>query len=279
MFKLSIFDSRWTDIVFEGRNKDYGAYQLRAENGKTTIKALCIAVLFILAPTLLLSFKTKETVENIPDHIYPSITITKVEPYTVPLSEKKEASKKIKQKKTDPIIDRSNLIDPVITDQIDNLPQINTNDTMNIINSDNNPEGSDENIFSDGNTNGSGNTDNVTSSGNNTEGINTNTIHNTASVDKKPDFPGGMDNFYKYIVKNFKTSEDLDQKLIKMTVRFIIEKDGSISGITIIKNPGYGLDREATRVLNALTTKWQPGIIKGEPVRTVITLPISIRTE
>ena len=40
MSKLNIYDTRWLDIVFEGRNKEYGAYQLRAENPKTTIKAL-----------------------------------------------------------------------------------------------------------------------------------------------------------------------------------------------------------------------------------------------
>ncbi|HYD92147.1 MAG TPA: energy transducer TonB, partial [Flavobacterium sp.] len=47
MSKLNIFNGAWIDMVFEGRNKKYGAYQLRSENPKTTMKALIIgAALF-----------------------------------------------------------------------------------------------------------------------------------------------------------------------------------------------------------------------------------------
>ncbi len=40
MSKLSIYENSWLDLVFEGRNKEYGAYQLRQQNPKTTLKAL-----------------------------------------------------------------------------------------------------------------------------------------------------------------------------------------------------------------------------------------------
>ncbi|WP_431242964.1 hypothetical protein ACQ9BO_25335 [Flavobacterium sp. P21] len=49
MSKSSIYESKWTDLVFENKNKEYGAYQLRQENPRTTINALFIALLLITA--------------------------------------------------------------------------------------------------------------------------------------------------------------------------------------------------------------------------------------
>jgi periplasmic protein TonB len=64
---------------------------------------------------------------------------------------------------------------------------------------------------------------------------------------------------------------------LTVTVSFVIEKDGSMTDIRVIRNPGYGLDKEAIRVLKSLKTKWTPGKLKGENVRTQYTLPITLR--
>jgi protein TonB len=60
---------------------------------------------------------------------------------------------------------------------------------------------------------------------------------------------------------------------------FVIEKNGSLTDIKVLQNPGYGLDKEAIRVLKSLKTKWEPGIKNGNPVRTAFSLPIIIRPE
>ena len=60
-------------------------------------------------------------------------------------------------------------------------------------------------------------------------------------------------------------------------VSFVIEKDGSMSDIKVLRNPGYGLDKEAVRVLKSLKTKWKPGVKDGQFVRTQYTLPIKIQ--
>ena len=49
MSKVSVFEQGWIDLVFEGRNKQYGAYQLRQEQSKTTIVALITGIALILA--------------------------------------------------------------------------------------------------------------------------------------------------------------------------------------------------------------------------------------
>jgi protein TonB len=60
-------------------------------------------------------------------------------------------------------------------------------------------------------------------------------------------------------------------------VSFVIEKDGSMTDIQVIGNPGYGLDREAVRVLKSIKTKWSPGIINSKVVRTAFNLPIIVQ--
>jgi protein TonB len=60
---------------------------------------------------------------------------------------------------------------------------------------------------------------------------------------------------------------------------FVIEKDGSMTDIKVVRNPGYGLDKEAIRVLKSLRTKWSAGMKNGKKVRTQYTLPILVKME
>jgi len=59
-------------------------------------------------------------------------------------------------------------------------------------------------------------------------------------------------------------------------VSFVIERDGSMTDIQVKRDPGYGLGKEAVRVLKSIKTKWAPGMIAGKPVRTAYNLPITV---
>ena len=98
-------------------------------------------------------------------------------------------------------------------------------------------------------------------------------------MDKQPSFPNGIDKFYSYVGSNFNKPELDDEKTVTVKVSFIVEKDGAMSNIKVLEDPGYGLGAEAIRVLKSLKTKWIPGILNGEPMRTAYNLPISIRLE
>ncbi|WP_431242965.1 energy transducer TonB [Flavobacterium sp. P21] len=106
-----------------------------------------------------------------------------------------------------------------------------------------------------------------------------NTPVNSAILDKMPGFPGGMDKFYSYVGNNFRRPELDAEMTLKVYVSFVIEKDGSITDIMVQKDPGYGMGKEAIRVLKSLKTKWTPGILNGKPVRTAYNLPITIKTQ
>ena len=95
------------------------------------------------------------------------------------------------------------------------------------------------------------------------------------SVDEMPEFPGGMEAMMKYISENVKYPEKAKDKEIqgKVYVRFVIEKDGSISEVEALRRIGGGCDEEAIRVVKAMP-KWKPGKQDGKAVRVSFILPI-----
>ncbi|WP_134148085.1 energy transducer TonB [Flavobacterium sp. 270] len=95
-----------------------------------------------------------------------------------------------------------------------------------------------------------------------------------SELDEKPDFPGGIYEFYKFIGANYKTPE-VQGLSGKIYVTFIIEKDGSLADIRVLRDIGYGTGTEAIRVLQN-SPKWIPGKYKGEAVRALYSLPIKI---
>ncbi len=103
-----------------------------------------------------------------------------------------------------------------------------------------------------------------------------NEVYNTAGITEKPDFPGGIMEFYKFVGNNFKTPEQPNLKG-KVYITFVIEKDGSLSDIKNIRDIGFGTGEEAIRVLK-ICPNWIPGKLNGVPVRVMYSLPITIQS-
>lgn len=98
-------------------------------------------------------------------------------------------------------------------------------------------------------------------------------VYNTVGIDKKPEFPEGIDAFYGFVGKNFIVPYAALKG--KVYVTFIIEKDGSISNIKVLRDLGHGTGAEAIRVLS-ICPKWIPGEKNGQKVRCLYSLPITI---
>ena len=94
----------------------------------------------------------------------------------------------------------------------------------------------------------------------------------------EPEFPGGQEKFMEYFQKTVIypniSKEKGDQG--KVYVGFIVEKDGSISDVKIMRGVTSHLDREAMRVVKKMP-KWKPGEDKGKIVRSKVTLPVVFR--
>ncbi|HOZ75978.1 MAG TPA: energy transducer TonB [Flavobacterium sp.] len=97
------------------------------------------------------------------------------------------------------------------------------------------------------------------------------------NIEVAPQFPGGRQEFLNYISTNFKLPEARNISG-KVVVSFVVEKDGSITDVKIVSNPGQGAAEEAKRVLLA-SPKWSPGMQKGKTVRVMYTIPINIASK
>lgn len=95
------------------------------------------------------------------------------------------------------------------------------------------------------------------------------------SVEFLPSFPGGLRGFQSFVTENLNYPVKAKKRGIKGPVflSFIIEKDGSLSNIRIVRGIGGGWDEEAIRILE-LSPKWKPGVQNKKEVRVDYTIPI-----
>jgi protein TonB len=96
------------------------------------------------------------------------------------------------------------------------------------------------------------------------------------AVEVEPHFPGGLENFYRYLGKSIQYPQEArsNGETGRVIVRMVVEKDGSLSQIVVVRSVSYSLDKEAIRVITA-SPKWQPGIQNGRPVRVQYIVPIN----
>jgi len=95
-------------------------------------------------------------------------------------------------------------------------------------------------------------------------------------VDKIPEFPGGISELGHFLAKNIRYPKiDHDNGVQgRVFVRFVIEKDGTVSETKVLRSPSNTLSDEALRVINS-SPKWSPGLKNGKPVRTQFTMPVN----
>lgn len=101
-------------------------------------------------------------------------------------------------------------------------------------------------------------------------------IYDFVSIEKVPEFPGGMKKFYEYLSKSIRYPETAQNNNVqgKVWLSFTVEKDGGLSDITITRGLGSGTDEEAKRVLEE-SPKWIPGIQNGKAVRVKYNININ----
>ncbi len=95
-------------------------------------------------------------------------------------------------------------------------------------------------------------------------------------IENKPEFPGGQVAMLKYIAENTKYPEIAKEKGIsgKVFVQFVIDKDGSVTKVKVMRGVNRLLDKEAIRVVKSMP-KWKPGTIHGKAVKVLFQLPIN----
>lgn len=276
MSNLNVFNQSWNEIVFEGRNKEYGAFQLRQENPRTTLKALffgtVVCASLVSIPLISNLLKDEVAVNKTP---YELPTVIKYEPIKLP-----EATPETKAAIAQPeksSAKETKYVKPIITTNTTATTEIPPLDVKEPIKT-----GAVENAGDDkgaialgqGTIDGTGKkpVDEIVK----TTGEGGGGIVGNFGLESSPEFPGGIKKFTETFVSKFKTPELSESMTMKIFVSFVVETDGSLSNIKVARDPGYGLGNEAIRALKAIKTKWKPGIQNGKPVRVSYNLPISV---
>lgn len=99
-------------------------------------------------------------------------------------------------------------------------------------------------------------------------------------VEDAPEFPGGQAELMKYLSSSIRYPEIAVENGIqgRVTVQFVVERDGSATQVEVIRGVDPSLDKEAIRVVKEMP-KWKPGKQRGKPVRSKFTLPVQFRLQ
>ena len=99
-------------------------------------------------------------------------------------------------------------------------------------------------------------------------------------VEEMPEFPGGMAKLAEYLAKNIKYPQLARESGIqgRVFINFVVENDGSVTNVKVMRSLGGGCDEEAMRVVKSMP-KWKPGKQRGKPVRVSYNLPVNFKLQ
>lgn len=254
----------WEDIVFENRNKDYGAYFNRKSYSKSVVIATLITFLlliFILAfPAIKEFFGSLREKEEV---VIKNTTVVSLD-QPPPITPNQPPPPDIRI--PPPVKTIIKFLPPKVTDkevveeeEMPTIEEIKENETGSV-----DVEGTGEVIFEEPVEEAKGEDPNKV----------------FLVVEQPPEFEGGLEAMYKFISKNMKYPASARRMNIEgsVFVGFVVDADGKISETSIIKGISADCDKEALRVVQMMP-KWRPGKQSGRPVRVKFVLPIKFRLD
>ncbi|WP_448698424.1 energy transducer TonB [Mucilaginibacter sp. AW1-3] len=265
---INIFRSEWLNVVFAGRNQAYGAYELRRENPRNTNRALIIAIaafIFLLATPTIVNW-AKGFIPKADEPV--KVTVVTLPP--PPMLEKKKIIPPPRQEAQKPHTTEIRFPPPVVRPDQDVREKDPPKD-IDLL--DKNPGQKD--LKGDANMPiDLGEKEH----GNSTEKVVTEAVADPPfiAVEVNPEYPGGESAFGKFLQKNIRYPSIAKENGIqgKAYLQFIVERDGSLTDIKSLRDPGSGLGEEAIRVLK-MSPHWKPGVQNGKPVRVQYTIPVN----
>ena len=282
MAKIDLYDPKWVDMAFAGKNKEYGAYQLRKGTSGRNIKSLLILVIAAALVGGFLAWKVIEQKQAEEQQAYmEAMELAKLQKQAE--KEKKKPEKvqpKVEMKKeipvaretqkfTAPVIKKDELVKEENQvkqmDQLDAKVAVGTKDeegvkdrTVEAVRSDiavaapppppaPKPEVSNK-VFD--------------------------------VVEEMPSFPGGQAALMSFLSSNIKYPVVAQENGVqgRVIVGFVVERDGSITDVKVMRSVDPSLDREAQRVVKAMP-RWKPGKQNGSAVRVKYTVPVVFRLQ
>ena len=282
MAKIDLYDPKWVDMVFAGKNKEYGAYQLRKGTSGRNIKALLILVIAAALVGGFLAWKVIEQKQAEEQQAYmEAMKLAELQQQAKKEEKKKEPVKpKIEPKKEIPVARETQKFTAPVSKKDELVKEENQVKQMDKLD------------------------DKVAVGAEDKEGVKDRTVEAVRSeiavaapppppapkpevatkvfdvVEEMPSFPGGNGALMSYLNGNTKYPVVAQENGVqgKVIISFVVERDGSISDVRVARSVDPSLDREAQRVVKSMP-RWKPGKQNGSAVRVKYTVPVVFRLQ
>ena len=263
--KFDLYKTEWLELVFNDRNKEYGAYELRHRYANNMVRAMGITfftIALLCAATII--FRSKPADRGIPVVNNPTIHV--VLNAVAPIKHIDPPKPLKATPPAHPIATIKNPPPVVVPDPVSVKPIVNDK-----IQGDIGP------VDIKGPA-GTANALPVNPAGNGTPTVDDKKIYNAGGIDIMPEPVGGEKAWAKFLNKNLRFPYAAQEEGVsgRVILSFIIEKDGSLSNISVERQAGHSFDEEALRVLK-LARAWKPGMQNGQPVRVRYDIPINFQ--
>ena len=282
MAKIDLYDPKWVEMVFAGKNKEYGAYQLRKGTSGRNIKALLILVIAAALVGGFLAWKVIEQKQAEEQQAYmEAMELAKLQQQAKKEEKKKEPVKpKVEMKKEIPVARETQKFTAPVIKKDELVKEENQVKQMDKLD------------------------DKVAVGTENKEGVKDRTVEAVRNdiavaapppppapkpevatkifdvVEEMPSFPGGNGALMSYLASNIKYPVVAQENSVqgRVIVSFVVERDGSISDVRVARSVDPSLDREAQRVVKSMP-RWKPGKQNGSAVRVKYTVPVVFRLQ
>ena len=282
MAKIDLYDPKWVDMVFAGKNKEYGAYQLRKGTSGRNIKALLILVIAAALVGGFLAWKVIEQKKAEEQQAYmEAMELAKLQQQAKKEEKKKEQVKpKIEPKKEIPVARETQKFTAPVIKKDELVKEENQVKQMDKLD------------------------EKVAVGTENKAGVKDRTVEAVRSeiavaapppppapkpevatkvfdvVEEMPSFPGGNAALMSYLNSNTKYPVVAQENGVqgRVIISFVVERDGSISDVKVARSVDPSLDREAQRVVKSMP-RWTPGKQNGQTVRVKYTVPVVFRLQ
>lgn len=282
MAKIDLYDPKWVEMVFAGKNKEYGAYQLRKGTSGRNIKALLILVIAAALVGGFLAWKVIEQKQVEEQQAYmEAMELAKLQQQAKKEEKKKEPAKpKIEPKKEIPVARETQKFTAPVIKKDELVKEENQVKQMDKL---------DEKVAV-GTENKEGTKDRLAEAVRSDIAVAapppppapkpevSNKVFDV--VEEMPHFPGGAAALQAFLSSNTKYPVVAQENGVqgRVIVSFVVERDGSITDVRVVRSVDPSLDREASRVVRSMP-RWSPGKQNGSAVRVKYTVPVVFRLQ
>ena len=282
MAKIDLYYPKWVEMVFAGKNKEYGAYQLRKGTSGRNIKALLILVIAAALVGGFLAWKVIEQKQAEEQQAYmEAMELAKLQQQAKKEEKKKEPVKpKIEPKKEIPVARETQKFTAPVIKKDELVKEENQVKQMDKL---------DEKVAV-GTENKEGTKDRLAEAVRSDIAVAapppppapkpevSNKVFDV--VEEMPHFPGGPAALQAFLSSNTKYPVVAQENGVqgRVIVSFVVERDGSITDVKVVRSVDPSLDREATRVVRSMP-RWSPGKQNGSAVRVKYTVPVVFRLQ